>query len=144
MNLEAYSSVHNRVVVSLDCFGFVLFLSKDFLMWTIGLPWWLSGKESACSAGDAEFNPGVSSSPHLFLGSDLFHPLTSSSLWSFLLLTSVVPFLSLFPFKPARLINIHTITALSLLVITFKCFGQYIFSPETNKSSENKCCGLPS
>ena len=74
MNLEAYSSVHNRVVVSLDCFGFVLFLSKDFLMWTIGLPWWLSSKESACSAGDAEFNPGVRKSPEDRTGNPLQYP----------------------------------------------------------------------
>ena len=68
------------------------------------------------------------------------------------LLTLVLPpppissFLLLFlsPFKPARPINIHTMTEPSLVVITFKYLSQYIFSPETNKLSENKCCGLPS
>ena len=29
----------------------------------IGLPWWLSGKESTCSAGDAGFIPGLGRSP---------------------------------------------------------------------------------
>ena len=29
----------------------------------IGLPWWLSSKESACKAGDAGSNPGLGTSP---------------------------------------------------------------------------------
>ena len=32
-------------------------------MLNIGLPWWLSGKESACNAGDASLNPGLGRSP---------------------------------------------------------------------------------
>ena len=28
-----------------------------------GLPWWLSGKESACEAGDMVFNPWVRKIP---------------------------------------------------------------------------------
>ena len=30
-------------------------------MWSVGLPWWLSGKESACNVGDAGdgFDPWV-------------------------------------------------------------------------------------
>ena len=28
-----------------------------------GLPWWLSGKESACDAGDSGSNPGSGESP---------------------------------------------------------------------------------
>ena len=29
----------------------------------MGLPWWLSSKESACNAGDADLIPGLESSP---------------------------------------------------------------------------------
>ena len=29
----------------------------------MGLPWWLSGKESACNAGDASLIPGSGRSP---------------------------------------------------------------------------------
>ena len=29
----------------------------------LGLPWWFSGKESACSAGDAGLIPGLGRSP---------------------------------------------------------------------------------
>ena len=32
-------------------------------MLKVGLPWWLSGKESACSAGDASLIPGLGRSP---------------------------------------------------------------------------------
>ena len=28
-----------------------------------GLPWWLSGKESACQAGDSDWIPGLERSP---------------------------------------------------------------------------------
>ena len=30
---------------------------------SLGVPWWLSGKESACSAGDAGSIPGLGRSP---------------------------------------------------------------------------------
>ena len=36
-----------------------------------GLPWWLSGKESACSAGDAGSIPGSGRSPEEGNGSSL-------------------------------------------------------------------------
>ena len=29
----------------------------------VGLPWWLSGKESACNAGDLGLIPGLGGSP---------------------------------------------------------------------------------
>ena len=32
-------------------------------MLNIGLPWWLSGKESTCNAGDARSIPGSGRSP---------------------------------------------------------------------------------
>ena len=37
----------------------------------IGLPFWLSGKESACKAGDAGFIPGLGGSPEEGNGSPL-------------------------------------------------------------------------
>ena len=38
-------------------------LSLDGSYLTMGLPWWLSGKESACSAGDPGSIPGSGRSP---------------------------------------------------------------------------------
>ena len=32
-------------------------------IWLIGLPWWFSGKESACNAGDSSLIPGLGRSP---------------------------------------------------------------------------------
>ena len=39
----------------------------------LGLPWWLSGKESTCNAGDACLNPGSERSPREGNGNPLQH-----------------------------------------------------------------------
>ena len=36
---------------------------KEFVVCLCGLPWWLSGKESACNAGDLGSVPGLGRSP---------------------------------------------------------------------------------
>ena len=46
------------VVLALDC---LLTLGKGIS--SPGLPWWLSGKESACQVGDAGLIPGLGKSP---------------------------------------------------------------------------------
>ena len=46
---------------------FVLFLCPEWLLrfpyWDFGFLWWLSGKESACNAGDLGLIPGLGKSP---------------------------------------------------------------------------------
>ena len=44
----------------------------------VGLPWWLSGKESACNAGDVGLIPGLGRSP----GEGNGNPLQYSCLWN--------------------------------------------------------------
>ena len=44
-------------MVSMSCF-----LSLNIISWA-GLPWWLSGKESACNAGDTGLIPKLGRSP---------------------------------------------------------------------------------
>ena len=44
-------------MVSMSCF-----LSLSIVSWA-GLPWWLSGKESACNAGDTGSIPKLGRSP---------------------------------------------------------------------------------
>ena len=36
---------------------------KEFVVYLCGLPWWLSGKLSACNAGDLGSVPGLGRSP---------------------------------------------------------------------------------
>ena len=40
---------------------YVTYISKDHK--TYGLPWWLSGKEFTCNAGDTEFDPSIRKIP---------------------------------------------------------------------------------
>ena len=52
-------------VVSMSCF-----LSLSIISWA-GLPWWLSGKESACSAGDRVSIPRFGRPPGVRNGNPL-------------------------------------------------------------------------
>ena len=45
--------------------------SKYTVYWVKGLPWWLSGKESSCQAGDMGSNPGLGRSPGGWHGNPL-------------------------------------------------------------------------
>ena len=42
---------------------FIQWLIKQHITLVIGFPWWLSGKESACNAGDVGSTPGSGRSP---------------------------------------------------------------------------------
>ena len=44
-------------------FGFCTFVLPCFVFVPLGLPWWLSGKGSACHAGDLGLIPGLGRSP---------------------------------------------------------------------------------
>ena len=53
----------------------------------LGLPWWLSGKESSCTAGDEGLIPGSRSSPregnvNPFQFSCLGNPMDRGALWA--------------------------------------------------------------
>ena len=49
--------------ISIQSFSAYVYMIRITLNIILGLPWWLSGKESACSAGDAGLIPGLGRSP---------------------------------------------------------------------------------
>ena len=49
--------------ISFQSFSAYVYMIRITLNIILGLPWWLSGKESACSAGDAGLIPGLGRSP---------------------------------------------------------------------------------
>ena len=63
---------------------FIQWLIIQYITLVIGLPWWLSGKECACNAGDVGSIPGSGRSPGEWerLPTPVFWPGESQGLYS--------------------------------------------------------------
>ena len=66
---------------------YILYTNIICIIYKIGLPWWLSSKESACQAGEASLIPGLGRSPgegngNPLLYSSLGNPMDRGTWWA--------------------------------------------------------------
>ena len=71
-----------NLLIKVGPFSFIgVKLLQKVSMYACGLPWWLSGKESACNEGDPGSIPGLGKSPEGGHGNPLqYSPLLENSM----------------------------------------------------------------